>query len=132
MALAEIHRAFLEEPRFAVLATSMPDGRIQQSVMWYQLRGDTIMMNTLAGRVKLQNVQRDPRVSMCFEDGYRYLTIQGRVTELIDDQEIAQADILALARRYHPNRPDDAHSGFKTQQRETILVSIDSFFAKDF
>lgn len=132
MALSDAHRAFLEEPRFAVLATAMPDGRIQQSVMWYELRGDTIMMNTLAGRVKLNNVQRDPRISLCLEDGYRYLTIQGRVTDIVDDQETAQADILALARRYHPHRPDEAHSEFTKQQRETLIISIDNVVANGF
>jgi PPOX class probable F420-dependent enzyme len=132
MALTRAQREFLEDPRFAVLATVMPDGGIQQTVMWYQFRGDSIMMNTKAGRVKHSNIHRDPRVSVCFEDGYRYLTIQGRVVETIDDQEIAQADILSLARRYHPHRPEEEHSYFKEEQRETLLISIDSVIANGF
>lgn len=132
MALTDAQRAFLEEPRFAVLATVMSDGHIQQTVMWYQLRDNTIMMNTKAGRVKHQNVHRDPRVSVCLEDGYRYLTIQGRVVETVEDQDVAQADILALAKRYHPHRPDDAHSHFRTEQRESLIISIDSVVANGF
>jgi PPOX class probable F420-dependent enzyme len=132
MGLTDAARAFLAEPRFAVLATNMPDGRIQQTVMWYDMRGENIVMNTLAGRIKQKNVQRDPRVSICLEDGYRYLSIQGRVIETIDDREIAVEDILSLARRYHPHRPESAHDGFRTQERETLIISIDNVIENGF
>ena len=132
MVLTDKMRDFLEKPRFAVLATTMPDGRIQQTVMWYEMRGDTIVMNTKVGRVKHQNVHREPRVSVCFEDGYRYLTIEGRVRETIDDQEIAQADILGLAKRYHPYRPAEENAYFKREQRETMVIAIDKVIANGF
>lgn len=132
MSLTDAQRAFLQEPRFAVLATSMPDGRIQQTVMWYELRGDTIMMNTVPGRVKEQNVSREPRVSICVEDHYRFLTIQGRVIETIDDQEVAVEDIVSLGRRYHPDQPESAHDHFRTQTRQTLIFSIDHVIANGF
>jgi PPOX class probable F420-dependent enzyme len=125
-------RDFLAEPRYGVLATVMPDGRIQQTVMWYELRGKAIIMNTKAGRVKHQNVHREPRVSVCFEDGYRYLTIDGRVAETIDDQKIAQADILGLGKRYHPHRPESEFDYFKREQRETLVITIDNVIANGF
>src|SRR5688572_1960665 len=90
---------FLKEKRFAVMATINKDGTPQQTVMWYDLRGDRIMMNTSAGRLKEGNLQRDPRVSLCIEDEYNYVTIKGRV-ELDYDQDRAHADIKALAIRY--------------------------------
>ncbi|HEX7736746.1 MAG TPA: PPOX class F420-dependent oxidoreductase, partial [Ktedonobacteraceae bacterium] len=79
---------FLNEKRFAVLATTNADGTVQQTTMWYLLDGNTIMMNTKAGRVKDRNLRRDPRISICIEGGYNYLTISGSV-ELIEDQETA-------------------------------------------
>jgi predicted pyridoxine 5'-phosphate oxidase superfamily flavin-nucleotide-binding protein len=48
--LREDVRTFLEEARFAVLATVNANGSPQQTVMWYELRGDTIVMNTRRGR----------------------------------------------------------------------------------
>ncbi|MEO5953098.1 MAG: PPOX class F420-dependent oxidoreductase, partial [Chloroflexia bacterium] len=75
--LTDSVKAFLGERRFAVLATINPDGMPQQSTMWYELRGDHIMMNTLVGRKKERNLKRDPRVSICIEDEYNYLTITG-------------------------------------------------------
>ncbi len=132
MALTDAQRAFLEEPRFAVLATSMEDGRIQQTVMWYELRDNQIMMNTVPGRVKEKNISRDPRVSICLEEGYKFLTIQGRVVETIDDQEVAVEDIVSLGRRYQPDQPESAHDHFRTQERQTILISIDKVIANGF
>lgn len=97
--LSEHARTFLNETHFAVLATISQDGMPQQTTMWYLLEGETIVMNTKAGRLKDQNMRRDPRISICVEDGYRYVTICGTVT-MIDDPEISQRDIYRLALRY--------------------------------
>lgn len=125
MALSDKARAFLEEPRFATLATINPDGSVQQTVMWYLLQGDKVVMNTARGRTKDQNLIRDPRVSICIEDQYRYVSMRGEI-ELIEDQERAQADILAMAVRYHG--PDHgAEMGrdvFGKQERITIVLPI--------
>jgi PPOX class probable F420-dependent enzyme len=129
--LSEAVRRFLEEPRFAVLATINADGTPQQTVMWYELRGNTIVMNTAASRLKDSNVRRDPRVSVCWEDGYRYLTIRG-VATLIDDRETTQADIYALARRYNPDFKEGDYPVFQTQKRITLSISIDAVVANGF
>lgn len=124
-------RAFLEEPRFAVLATLNRDGSIQQTVMWYELRGDHVMMNTAAGRTKDGNIQRNPHVSMCVEDGYRFVTISG-VATIDDDHATSQADIYALARRYNPDFKEGDYPVFATQKRLTYRISIDKVIANGF
>ena len=99
--LSERARAYLQELRFAVLATINQDGTPQLTTMWYLLDGNgTITMNTKAGRAKERNMRGDPRISICIEDNYNYLTIKGTV-EMIDDPEIAQHDIYRLSARYH-------------------------------
>jgi PPOX class probable F420-dependent enzyme len=98
--LSEKARSFLNEKRFAVLATINQNGVPQQTTMWYLLEGDTILMNTKVGRLKERNMRRDSRISICVEDGYRYVTISGNV-QIIDDPEISQRDIHRLAVRYH-------------------------------
>lgn len=132
MGLTDDVRTFLEEPRFAVLATAKPDGKIQQTVMWYELRDNTIMMNTVTGRVKHRNIRRDPNVSMCIEDGYRFVTIEGKVQDTIDDPEIAVGDIIGLSKRYHPDHTQAQHDQFKGQTRETLLISIDNVITNGF
>lgn len=123
-------RAFLEERRFAVMATINPDGTPQQTVMWYDLQADEILMNTRRGRVKDLNLMRDPRLSVCVEDGYKYVTLTGTAT-LIEDQTVAQADIRRLAIRYHgPVKGEEqAQRLFSKQERITIRLHIDRVVA---
>jgi PPOX class probable F420-dependent enzyme len=127
-------RAFIEEKRFASLATINPDGSPQQTVMWYLPQGDTIMMNTRRGRRKDQNLLRDRRASICVEDGYRFVSIGGTVELIEDDQARSQADIKALATRYHgPERAEEqVRETFSKQERITILLSIDHVLSDGF
>lgn len=126
-------RAFLDEPRFGVLATINQDGSPQQTVMWYQFRGDTVMMNTARGRKKDRNLLRDGRASLCIEDGYRYVTLDG-VIALYEEQAIAQADIAALARRYHD--PEEAErmiqTAFQSQKRVSLILTVSRVEAHGF
>lgn len=120
--LSEKARAFLREKRFAVLATINKDGTPQLTTMWYLLENDgTILMNTRAGRLKERNMRRDPRISLCFEDGYNYLTIKGRV-EMIDDPQISQRDIYRLSARYHGEEKAkrQMETQFSKEQRVTL------------
>src|SRR5947209_17097699 len=124
--LSPVVRAFLKEPRFAVLATINRDRTPQQSVVWCDLDEDVILMNTRRGRVKDRNLRRDPRCSICVDDGYRYVTIRGSV-RLIDDQNMAQADIKRLATRYHgaAKAEQQVRDQFSREERVTIHLSID-------
>jgi PPOX class probable F420-dependent enzyme len=125
--LADQVREFLSEVRFGVAATINADGTPQQSVMWYDLRGDHIMMNTLVGRVKEKNLKRDPRISLCVENEYNYVTIKGRA-ELDYDRERSQALIRELAIKY--NGPETAERQvrdlFSKQERVNIRMTIES------
>lgn len=126
MELRDDVRAFLDEKRFGVLATINSDGSPQQSVMWYEPRGDIIMMNTLRGRKKDRNLQKDARASVCVEDGSRYVTMEGTIT-VVDDPAVAQADIAALARRYSGPEEGDrmAREVFGLQERRSLLLTVD-------
>jgi PPOX class probable F420-dependent enzyme len=133
MELSPAVRAFLDEKRFAVLATIREDGLPQQTVMWYQLQGDTIMMNTARGRVKDRNLHRDPRASICVEDGQRYVTLSGACDLQWEDQERAQADIKALAVRYSgPESAERQAATFRKEVRETVRMSIERVDARGF
>jgi PPOX class probable F420-dependent enzyme len=133
VALDDRAREFLDEQRFAVLGTINPDGTIQQTVMWYLLRGDQIVMNTARGRKKDRNVLRDRRVSICVEDGYRYVTVAGEV-EVVEDRAAAQADIAALAERCHgaERTVEMVRDGFGQQERISLLLPIADALAYGF
>jgi PPOX class probable F420-dependent enzyme len=118
-------RAFLQERRYAVLATTNADGTPQLSAMWYLLDGDTIVMNTKVGRLKERNMRRDPRISVCFEDG-GYLTISGTVT-FVEDQPTSQADIYRLAVRYEgeESAKRQMQEQFSKEQRLTLHMKCE-------
>ena len=98
--------------------------------MWYLLRDNEIVMNTARGRLKERNLRRDPRLSLCVADGYSFVTITGRAT-LVDDPAVAQADIAALARRYHnAEAAERAILEFQNQDRVTIIVPIEHAFER--
>jgi len=127
-------KKFLDEDRFATLATINEDGTPQQTVMWYLVQDDgSIMMNTAHGRRKDRNLHRDGRISICVEDGYRYVTVSG-TAELSEDQAIAQADIRALAARYHGEEKADEmmRTQFGTQTRLSITLRPDTVDANGF
>jgi PPOX class probable F420-dependent enzyme len=86
--------------RFATLATNGPDGWPHQAVLWYEVRGDVIMVNSRVGRHWPTNLLRDPRCTLTVEDGYDYVLVRGEA-EPVPEQATAQADIAALAYRYH-------------------------------
>jgi len=125
-------RAFLAAPgRFATLATIDPDGAPRQAVVWYRLDPDgRITVNSADGRRWPANLRRDPRCSLAVPDGadgYAFVALTGRVVETIDDQAVAQADIAALARRYHADDPAKAErviGRFRTQHRVSFRVEI--------
>jgi PPOX class probable F420-dependent enzyme len=121
-------RAFLAEPRYASVATTDADGAPRQAVVWYLVDGDTIVINSLEGRLWPTNLRRDPRVSIAVTAAGReeWVGVTGTV-EIVDDQDQAQADIAAMARRYHTRNPAAAEdlikSRFQPQRRVSFRIT---------
>jgi PPOX class probable F420-dependent enzyme len=114
------HRAWLlEKLRWPVMATIRKDGTPSQSVVWFDLEPDedVVVVNTLAGRVKHLHLKRDPRVSLCFEEGTNYLTIEGRA-ELSPDPGMER--IWAMAHRY-----GEGDGSFSKGERINIRITIE-------
>ena len=123
----DIREWLTDELRFPVMAVIAPDGKPVQSVMWFELDAklpDTILMNTRVGRAKERFLRRDPRASLCFEDGLTWIALQG-VVELDDDRESSMEDINRLARRY---RSSDTFAG---QERVTIRMRVEKVVRHD-
>jgi PPOX class probable F420-dependent enzyme len=111
-------REMLErEGVFGTLATVSADGSPFQAVVWYLLRGDTLVVNSRVGRIWPGNLLRDPRASLVVEDGYDWVGVRGRALA-ITDQPTAQADIAEMARRYHAAEPAQAERLVRTFERE--------------
>jgi PPOX class probable F420-dependent enzyme len=128
MKLSESITAFLNEKRFGVLATVNADGSPQQTVMWYlPIDDDTILMNTKKGRIKDKNLGRDNRVSLCVEDGQRYVAMRGTIT-VDDDPDHGQETMKAVTTRYEGADVAERQMNemYSKQHRITLTLKIDS------
>lgn len=114
--------------RYPVLSVLAEDGSPSQSVMWFDMDPedpDTILMNTKRGRAKDRWLRRDPRVSLCFEDGYRWAALKGRVT-LDDDSTRGMELIRSLAVRY-----GEDPARYEGQERVTIRLHVEKVVRHD-
>jgi PPOX class probable F420-dependent enzyme len=93
------HADLLKEKKaFANLATLNADGSPQVTPVWVDFDGTHVLVNTAKGRVKTKNLEREPRVALAIsepENPYRYLGIQGRVTEITESGADAHIDKMA-------------------------------------
>jgi len=122
-------REMLErEGVFGTLATISADGTPLQAVVWFLVRGDTLVVNSKVGRIWPTNLLRDPRCSLVIEDGYEWVGVRGRA-RANTDQTTAQADIAEMARRYKAHDPADAErmirEVFEPQERISFEIRVD-------
>ncbi len=90
----------LEGKNFAFFSTLMKDGSPQITPVWidWDKNTNTILINTAKGRLKQENISRDPRVAVSVADSnnpYEMVTIRGKVIEQNTDGAIEHADKLA-------------------------------------
>lgn len=110
-------RSFIDDPtKFAVLACLDGQGKPAQAVIWYEVRGDAILINSLVGRQWPAHLQRDPRYSLTVADGYDYVIVSGDAEEVATGAQ-ALEDIQGLARRYGHDPSD-----FAGQERISFLL----------
>lgn len=111
----------LAKPNPAVIATVRPDGQPVSVATWYVWDNGRILVNMDEGRKRLDYLRENPRVSLTVIDGddwYTHVSLQGRVTELRDDLDMA--DIDRISRHYtgqpYPNRD---------RKRVTAWIEVD-------
>ena len=93
---------------FAWIATLMPDGSPQLTPVWFNVRGNYVLVNSAKGRVKDLNMRTHPRVAVVImdpSDPYRYLQIRGRVVQITEEGGLAHINALSLKYRSQPWTP---------------------------
>lgn len=84
---------------FAALATLMPDGSPQVSLVWVDSDGEHVLINTAEGRQKPENLRRDARVAVSIfdpSDPYKQAMVRGVVTDITQDGAEEHIDGLAM------------------------------------
>ena len=80
MTAAERREFVLGRARTASLATVRADGRPHVAPIWFDLDGETLVFTTGESTVKGRNMARDPRVSLCIDDGdppFHFVLVEG-------------------------------------------------------
>jgi PPOX class probable F420-dependent enzyme len=130
MSDAEIEE-FLRGRHTMSVGTYGKDGGIHLVAMWYAFLDGKPAFWTYAKSQKIQNLRRDPRITVLVEDGEQYsklrgVEIAGRGT-IIDDQETILDLGMGIAERYQGITPsDDMRPMIARQAAKRVAVRIDA------
>ena len=118
-----------QKKAFGQLATLMPDGSPQVTPVWVDYDGRYILVNSARGRVKDQNMRRDPRVGMDIVDPdnpYRHLSIRGRVVEITEQGADEHIDRMAQkylgVDRYPGRQPGEVRVLYKIEPTHSYAM----------
>ena len=90
--------ALLRQPSTCYIATTMADGSPQMTQTWVDTDGENVLINSVQGYVKLQNIARDPRVAIAIsapDNPSRYVQVRGRVVAVTTDGAVDHVEMLA-------------------------------------
>jgi PPOX class probable F420-dependent enzyme len=125
-------RAFLQEERTAVVASTGRDGFPHLAAMWYLVDDQGLLMWTYAKSQKAANLRRNPRVGVLVEAGERYEALRGVLVraevEIIEDFERVYSVGLALHARYAANYSEStataAEQGIRAQAAKRLVIRV--------
>jgi PPOX class probable F420-dependent enzyme len=101
MTLSDKAKALFDGKALGMLGLVSDDGTAQVTPVWITRDGDTPVFNTVHGRSKAKNMERDPRVTLTIvdpDDGYSYVELRGTVE--FEEGQVAVDTINALAKKY--------------------------------
>ncbi len=91
-----------EKRAFVFLGTSLPDGSVQVTPVWFNTDGTHFLINTAEGRLKDRNMRARPSVTLCIPDPanpYRYLQVRGKVVDRTTKNAVEHINQLNF--KYH-------------------------------
>lgn len=110
----------LQDPQLAQLATVMADGSPQLTPVWVDVEddGSHVLVNTADGRLKTNNVERDPRVAVSVVDNknpWHFAIVRGTIVERRHDGAVDH--INKLSRKYMGHE----YQNFQPGEQRVIL-----------
>ena len=103
---------FVESLKTVQVATLQRDGSPHLMPLWFAREADAIVLETFTKSQKVKNLERDPRITLLFEDGDEYTALRGasisaRAELIQDDVERIHALHMAVLLRNTPEIPRD-------------------------
>jgi PPOX class probable F420-dependent enzyme len=103
---------FVESQKTVQVATVQRDGSPHLMPLWFAVEDGAIVLETFSKSQKVKNLERDPRITLLFEDGDEYNALRGasigtRAELVQDDIERIHALHMAVLLRNTPDIPRD-------------------------
>jgi PPOX class probable F420-dependent enzyme len=115
-------RELIQAPNFCHVAVLTPDGTIQTVVVWVDLDGDEIVLNSAEGRDWPANLRHAGRATLTVvnrDNPLEYTTVAAR---LVDDTRDGADDVInALSHKYDGRD----YSFDRSQQRVTFRLAVE-------
>jgi len=120
--------AFLAERRAMTMCSLGPDGSIHAIAMWYGFLDGCVTVETKAKSQKVQNLRRDPRLTLLFEAGDYYEELRGVElvgrAEIVDDPEQLWILGLSVFERYYGPYGEEAKPFLEAMLRKRVAVKL--------
>jgi PPOX class probable F420-dependent enzyme len=120
--------AFLAERRAMTMCSIAVDGSIHAIAMWYGFLDGCIAVETKAKSQKVQNLRRDPRLTVLFEDGDSYEELRGVElvgrAEIIDDPDRLWTVGVSVFERYYGTYSDEVKPFLETMLHKRVAVKL--------
>jgi PPOX class probable F420-dependent enzyme len=129
--------AFLAPPRHAIVATNRADGPPQLTPVWYIYEAGKMYISAGAGTVKVQNLRRDPHVTICVDGGHpdaRYVIMQGVITILEPREPLQEQMRWRIIRHYHESEEEARryYESMRDSSSVLLVLSPDKVSSQDF
>jgi PPOX class probable F420-dependent enzyme len=123
LGLTPEHEQFLRTMPHAVVATIQPDGMPQLTPNWYWWDGERFWISTTDDTIKVRNLRRDPRITLCIDAGQR----RANYVQIFGTAEIIEGDVkettLDLIRKYEPIE-EDAQRHWEEIKEDRVLIAV--------
>jgi PPOX class probable F420-dependent enzyme len=120
--------AFLAECRTMTMCSLGPDGSIHAIAMWYGFLDGCVTVETKAKSQKVQNLRRDPRLTLLFEAGDAYDELRGVElvgrAEIIDDPPQLWTLGLSVYERYNGPYTEEARPFLEAMLHKRVAVKL--------
>ena len=127
MTPAEVE-AFLAERRPMTMCSMSRDGSIHAVAMWYGFLDGCVTVETKAKSQKVQNLRRDPRLTLLFEDGDYYEELRGvelvGKAEIVDDPDKLWTLGISVFERYNGPYSDELKPFLEIMLHKRVAIKM--------
>ena len=121
--------AFLAEGKTMSCATINHDGTIHMVAMWYGFLEGCIGLETKAKSQKVQNLRRNPNLTVALETGVEYNELRGvtliGTASIVDDYEQMFPLGISVFERYQGAYTDEMKPFVDVMLRKRVVVKLD-------